>query len=120
MLRYESPAQRLPRRTTRDVALHGARIPAGSEVFLVWGAANRDGREFSDPDRFDAARRPRHLALGHGPHFCLGANLARLEARVAFEELLARFPGYALAAEPGWKRSYWARAHERIDVVLAG
>lgn len=96
------------------------RIPAGSEVFLVFGAANRDEREFEDADRFDVARRPRHPAFGHGPHFCLGANLARLEARIAFEELLARFPEYALAAEPSWKRSFWARAYERVGVRLGG
>ena len=68
---------------------------------LVWGAANRDEREFPDPDRFDIHRRfRRHLAFGQGLHFCLGANLARLEARVAFDELLARIPDYALAEEP--------------------
>jgi len=120
MLRLDSPAQQLPRRTTRAVERHGARIPARSEVLLVWGAANRDERQFQDPDRFDVARRPRHLAFGHGTHFCLGANLARLEARIAFEELLARFPRFALAGEPTWQRSFWARALAALPVRLGG
>jgi cytochrome P450 len=119
MLRFESPAQALPRVLRRDVTLHGTTIPAGARVRLVWGAANRDEREFPEADRFDVARAPRHLAFGHGVHFCLGAHLARLEARVAFEELLARLPGYALEREPGWVTSIWARAHEAVPVRFA-
>lgn len=119
MLRLESPAQALPRVLRRDVTLHGVTMPAGAMVRLVWGAANRDPREFADPDRFDAARAiRRQLGFGHGVHFCLGAHLARLEARVAFEELLARIPDYALAREPGWRRSIWARAHDAVPVVF--
>jgi cytochrome P450 len=120
MLRLESPAQQLPRRTTRALERHGTRIPEGSEVLLLWGAANRDERQFPDPDRFDVSRRPRHLAFGHGTHFCLGANLARLEARIAFEELLARFPRFAFAGEPSWQRSFWARALGSLPVRLGG
>lgn len=120
MLRIDSPAQQLPRRTTREVERHGVTIPAKSEVLLLWGAANRDERQFAEPDRFDVARRPRHLAFGHGAHFCLGANLARLEARIAFEALLARFPRYVLAGEPGWQRSFWARALATLPVRLGG
>jgi hypothetical protein len=117
MLRCESPAQALPRRVTRDVVRHGVTLPAGSEVQLVWGAANRDEREFEDPDRFDPHRRiRRHLAFGQGLHFCLGANLARLEARVAFEELLARLPEYELASPPRYVTSVWARSPERVAV----
>lgn len=118
MLRYESPAQQLPRRARRTVTLHGVEIPQGAEVLLVWGAANRDERAFPDPDRFDVTRRPRHLAFGYGTHFCLGAGLARLEGRVAFEELLARFPAYTLAGEATWQHSFWARAHARLPVRL--
>jgi cytochrome P450 len=115
MLRFESPAQALPRRTTRPVKLHGVEIPAGEAVKLVWAAANRDEREFPEPDRFDVERNlKRHLAFGQGIHFCLGANLARLEARVAFEELLGRIPDYKLEAEPTWLRSIWARAHPEV------
>jgi cytochrome P450 len=101
------------------VALHGRTIPAGALVRLVWGAANRDEREFPDAERFDVARpSPRHLAFGQGLHFCLGANLARLEARVAFEEVLARWPEYALRERPGWLPSIWARAHDAVPVRL--
>ena len=119
MLRYEAPAQALPRIATRDVELHGVKIPEGSLVRLIWGSANRDEREFSDPDRFDV-QRPirRHLTFGHGVHFCLGANLARLEARVAFEELLERAPLYELEEEPGWITSIWARAHTEVRIRI--
>jgi len=120
MLRYESPAQALPRRLTRDVELHGVRLPAGSAAKLVWGAANHDDREFEDPERFDVLRdAKRHLALGQGVHYCLGANLARLEGRVAFEELLTRLPDYELAGPAGWLTSSWARAHDRVPIRCA-
>ena len=77
------------------------RIPAGARVMLLWHAANLDERAFPDPDTFDIHRNAsRHLAFGHGTHFCMGAALARLEARVAFEELLRRVPDYEIAAEP--------------------
>ena len=117
MLRYESPAQALPRRARVDFELHGRRIPADARVLLVFGAANRDEREFEEPDRFDVRRTiRRHLALGHGVHSCLGASLARLEARVAFEELLARVPEWTLESKPGWITSRWARAHDAVPV----
>jgi cytochrome P450 len=120
MVRIESPAQSLPRTATRDIVLHGTRIPAGSRVQLVWQAANLDPREFSDPERFDVTRAiERHLGFGHGIHYCLGAALARLEARVAFEELLARFPAYRLEVEhPPRVTSSWARAYASIPVAL--
>lgn len=117
MLRYEPPAQALPRRARRDLTLHGQTIPEDSRVLLVWAAANLDDREFDEPERFDVERKiKRHLALGHGTHFCLGASLARLEARVAFEELLARIPEYALTREPEWITSRWLRGHEEIPI----
>ena len=119
MLRFEPSAQALPRRTIKPYSLHGRTIPPDARVLLVWAAANLDEREFPDPERFDVTRRaPRHLALGHGIHFCLGASLARLEARVAFETLLERFPDYALAKQPDWLPSRWARAHPEIHVRL--
>lgn len=119
MLRCESPAQALPRLARRDVTLHGVTIPEGSLVRLVWGAANHDDREFSEPESFDVRRKiRRHLAFGQGIHFCLGANLARLEARVAFEELLARLADYELESEPGWVPSVWARAHREVPIVF--
>jgi cytochrome P450 len=117
MLRYDSPTQALPRRTTRDVELYGTTIPAGEEVLLLWGAANHDEREFEDPERFNVRRQgQRHLAFGYGTHFCMGAHLARLEARVAFEELLARMPDYVLESEPPWQPSAWARAHASVPL----
>ena len=117
MLRFESPAQALPRSAARDLEMHGQRIPKGARVLLVWASANRDEREFEEPERFDVRRKiKRHLALGHGIHFCLGASLARLEARVAFEELLARIPDYTLEEEPSWIPSRWARAHPTLQL----
>ena len=119
MNRYESPTQVLPRTTTGDVTLHGVDIPEGSRVMLIWGSANHDEREFPDPERFDVTRRiTRHLAFGHGIHYCLGANLARLEARVAFQEWHARFPRYELAGEPERIVSIWARAYRRVPISV--
>ena len=96
-LRYESPIQAITRTLSRDAELGGQRIPQGAKVVMLVGAANRDPGRFPDPERFDVERHPnRHLAFGFGTHFCLGASLARLEARVAFEELLARVPEFAV------------------------
>jgi cytochrome P450 len=120
MLRFESPVQSLARRTTREVVLHGRTIAAGSEVRLLWGAANRDDREFERADVFESERViRRHLALGHGIHFCLGAGLARLETRIAFEEILARWPEHEVELA-GLTRlpSLWVRAWERVPVEL--
>jgi cytochrome P450 len=95
VLRFNSPVQATARRPTRDVELRGRTIPAGM-VTLVWlAAANRDPAQFPEPLRFDVTRSPnRHLAFGMGIHFCLGAPLARLEARVAYEELLGAATGF--------------------------
>ena len=96
VLRYRTPVQMAFRATTRDVAIGGRTIPAGRLVLLMIGAANRDLRRFREAARFDVARDgPPHVAFGHGPHFCLGAALARLEARVALGELLDRAPSLA-------------------------
>lgn len=98
-LRWVSPIVNMQRQTTQDVELHGVTIPAGQSVLLLYGAANRDPEVFTDPETFDVTRRPNpHLAFGAGPHFCLGSALARLEIRVAFEELLVRLPDLRLAA----------------------
>ena len=120
MLRYEAPAQALPRRLLRGATLHGQPLREGEQLFLLFGSANRDEREFEQADRFDVRRRiKRHLAFGQGIHFCLGKSLARLEARVAFEELLARAPEYELAGPAPWLPSMWARAHARVPVAFS-
>jgi len=93
-LRYDSPNQLGGRRTTADVALHGVAIPANTFIWISNGAANRDSDQFPDADRLDLAREPnRHLAFGHGIHLCLGANLARMEAKAALRALVTRYPG---------------------------
>ena len=100
-IRLATPLQLVGRTTTREVTLHGVRIPAGGRVVLVYGAANRDERRFTDPDRFDVTRgRFRHLGFGEGMHGCLGAPLARLEAKVALEEGLPALGDYTIAAPP--------------------
>jgi cytochrome P450 len=97
-LRYDPPVQGLPRKVMHATELAGTALPAGSDVLLMFAAANRDERRFPDPDRFDIQRHPEgHLAFGHGIHFCLGASLARLEARVAFEALFERCRDLRLA-----------------------
>lgn len=102
-LRYESPVQALFRTTTREVELHGVQIPSGSKVAVCYAAANRDYREFPDPDAFRLDRGLlAHVAFGYGIHYCLGAPLARLEAKVALERLTARFG--SLSAGQGEKK----------------
>ena len=93
LLRYESPAPHVGRYVARDVEWYGEPVPAGSAILLLAGSANRDDRVFEDGDRFDIHRTiGHHLTFGYGAHFCLGAALARVEGRVALEEVLARFP----------------------------
>lgn len=99
LLRYEAPSPVQGRTVMRDVEWHGDTVPAGSVMLLLTGSAGRDERQYPDPDRFDAERNVgRHLTLGYGTHFCLGAALARLEARVALEEVLVRFPSWDVDA----------------------
>ena len=91
VLRYDSPIQGTFRTTTETVDVRGVTIPEDSKVLLLWGSANRDAEAFADPDRFDIERPiDRHLAFGIGIHFCLGAPLARLEARIVTETILRR------------------------------
>jgi len=92
LLRYEAPSPIQARWVTRDVEYHGKVVPRDSKIALLTASGNRDEREFPDPDRLDVTRPiDRHLSLGFGIHFCLGASLARLEGRVALEETLRRF-----------------------------
>jgi cytochrome P450/ferredoxin-NADP reductase len=97
-LRWATPLQLTARTTSREVTLYGETLPAGSRVVLVTGAANRDDRQFDNPDKFDITRgRVRHVGFGEGVHGCLGAPLARLEARIALEEALPVLGEYQLA-----------------------
>jgi len=101
MLRWDAPVQSDARTMGCDTVVHGRRIPAGDKVLLLFGSAGRDEREYPDPDRFDIRRRfERHLTFGHGIHYCLGAALARLEAQITFEELLARIPEWEVDGDP--------------------
>ncbi|BBX20199.1 cytochrome P450 [Mycolicibacterium duvalii] len=106
MVRWTSPSPSKRRTVTRPAVLGGHAVAPGQKV-LVWeGSANRDGAVFVDADRFDIARKPNpHLGFGHGVHYCLGANLARLELRVIFEELLGRYASVSLAEPVEWTRS---------------
>ena len=93
LLRFESPTPHVARYVTRDVEIHGATVPAGSAMLCLSGSANRDDERYPDADRFDIRREVgQHLTFGYGIHYCLGAALARLEGRVALDEVLSRFP----------------------------
>jgi cytochrome P450 len=96
VLRYDSPVQVVYRQATQDVELDGGKLPAEATVLVLLGAANRDGRKFPEPDRFDVGRNAQdHVGFGYGIHYCLGAPLARLEGRVALEALLFDCPPFA-------------------------
>jgi len=104
VLRFRSPLQALFRKTLCDVKLHGQTIPAGKLVLPMIGSANRDAQQFPDAARFDITRDPNpHIAFGHGIHFCTGAPLARLEARIALADLLDRLEHFELATDEPWE-----------------
>ena len=92
MVRLVSPVNSFGRTATQDIELHDKQIKAGDCILLLYPSANRDAEQFEDPDSFKVDRAPQHLGFGMGSHFCMGANLARMEMRVAFEELLRRLP----------------------------
>jgi cytochrome P450 len=99
-LRYETTGPHLARYVAQDVEYYGTTVPAGSAMLLLVGSANRDERRHPDPDRFDVRRdNGQHLTFGYGLHFCLGAALARLEGRVALDEVLKRFPDWEIDEE---------------------
>ena len=121
MLRFVSPIRSFARIATADTELRGKTIRAGEGVVMFYGSANRDEEVFgADSDAFDVARATarRQIAFGFGEHLCLGASLARLEARVMFEELFARWPGFALAGEPELQPSCLVNGITRMPVVL--
>lgn len=112
LLRFATPVIHFTRTATTDVEVGGTRIGAGERVLMVYASANRDERAFTDPDALDVRRSPNdHVAFGAGgPHFCLGANLARIEGRVMFEEILTRFEGLRYVGDP----SQYARVHSNL------
>jgi cytochrome P450 len=103
VLRFRSPVQWIMRTPRKDIEINGALIPRGKLVLAVLGSANRDPKQFPDPDRFDITRDPNpHLAFGHGIHACLGAALARMESRIALTDLLTRVKHFAPATNEPW------------------
>ena len=118
-LRFWAPSQYQGRVLTDDVTAHGVEMPKGSRVLLLTAAANRDEREYRDPDVFDIDRNA-HVALGfgHGLHFCLGAALARLEGRIGLEEFARRFPHYEID-EANLRRVHMSNVHGFASVPFA-
>ncbi len=119
-LRYDPPSQVQGRWSTRPVELHGVTIPADRRVLLLTGAAQRDPRQYDDPDRFDIHRKlDRQLSFGYGQHLCLGKSLARQECRVAFEEILARFPDYEVDEDNlVWAHNNNVRGYAKVPMRL--
>lgn len=118
LLRYDTPIQVIARVLTEEVTISATPVPRGSEVLAIAGAANRDPERFTDPDRLDLTRSDlSHLSFGGGPHYCLGANLARLEAEVAFSALAHHPPRLRLADEdPRWRPNPFLRGLESLSV----
>ena len=121
VLRFESPVTARLRRATKDLEIGGVRIPKDATILWWISSANRDEAAFTDPDSFNPTRHPNHhLAFGHGAHFCLGASLGRMEARIALGELLARTESFRLVGEGPWIRSehFGFRGVARLPVEL--
>ena len=118
-IRWSSPILNMRRTVTSDHELHGQRLAAGDQVLLMYASANRDERVFDAPENFDVTRaHNHHVAFGFGTHFCLGANLARLELRVLFEELLRRLPDFRLAPgpEPEFVPGHFTRTYREVHI----
>jgi cytochrome P450 len=119
MLRWVSPVHYFRRTASEDTTLGGRAIRAGDRVVMLYAAANRDPEVFAEPERFDVRRNPNpHVAFGFGEHFCLGARIARLEARVFLEEFLQRFAGLELAGPVERVRSNQLNSTKRMPVRL--
>jgi cytochrome P450 len=120
-LRWDSPVQLVSREATRDVELHGYRIPKGDLVAFSIGSANRDEHQFEDPDRFDLHRANKgdHVSFGLGEHFCLGSHLSRMEARIAAAAMLERLPNLRLdPAQECSIRGFAFRSPDRLPVLF--
>jgi cytochrome P450 len=125
LLRFNGPLETATERYARkDVEIHGVLIPKGGLTYAVLASANRDEKEFENPDHLDFAREPnRHLAFGYGIHYCLGAPLARMEAQIAIGTLLRQLPRLRLAMPAGslrWKPGLVLRGLERLPVAFDG
>lgn len=118
-LRFSSPIQGFYRTAKSDYPVGDAVIPAGARVALLWGAANRDPRQFEDPESFIARRNPSHVAFGSGIHLCLGAGLARMEARAVLRELIERVRGIEVTGVPTWTTNSSLRGLAQMRVTLA-
>lgn len=119
VLRYRSPLQWVMRTPRRDVEMHGQVIPAGKLVLPMIGSANRDPKHFSEPNRFDIRRNPNpHIAFGHGIHSCLGAALARMEARIALGDFLQLAPEFELASDEPWQPRRALHVHGPTNLRL--
>jgi len=120
LLRYESPAQIIARSVAQDMEWDGRTLREGDALVLLLGAANRDPAQFDDPDTLDVGRAPnQHVAFGHGPHFCLGAQLSRLEGRVAVPALVRRFPDMRLLEdEADWRTTVVLRGLNSLRVKV--
>ena len=119
MLRYEGPIQLNNRRLTASLEIGDARLAEGTFVTLGIGAANRDPAQFADADRFDVGRKPnRHVAFGHGEHACAGMNVARMEARIAFDALLKRFSTISAAGAPERDRRIRFRGFRNLPLAV--
>jgi len=120
ILRFEAPSPVQARTVMRDVEHHGTRVPQGSVLLLLNGSANRDERQFENPDQLDVRRKiDHHLSFGYGIHFCLGAALARIEGRVALEEVLERWPDWQVDHDRAvMARTSTVRGWERLPVLV--
>lgn len=119
VLRYRSPVQWVMRTPRQDIQMHGQTIPAGKLVLPMIGSANRDPKYFAEPDRFDIRREPNpHIAFGCGIHACLGAALARMEARIALSEFLRRAPRFESAATAPWPPRRALHVHGPTNLPL--
>jgi len=117
MLRWWTPVMTFRRTATTECELSGQRISAGDKVVVSFTSANRDEAVFPDPDRFDIRRHPNpHLVFGHGPHFCLGAHLARTQMRALFDEVLARTSSLTYAGQRSCLRSNFQRGVKRLPI----
>jgi pimeloyl-[acyl-carrier protein] synthase len=123
MLRYDGPVQGTVRFAREAVSLGGTEIPSGALALMIVAAADRDPAQFKDPEKFDITRDPNeHVAFGEGIHFCIGAPLARMEARITFEAMLERFPRLRLkdpAMKPVYKGSYFLRGLESLPLEIS-